>query len=46
MKIVIPKGAYVPMFQEGLLKGRSGLADPLLAMPSGPAVAAWGCVFS
>jgi adenylate cyclase len=37
--IDIPKGAYVPMFQEGLGDEGSGLADPVLALPSGPAVA-------
>jgi adenylate cyclase len=39
VRIDIPKGAYVPMFQEGLGDDRSGLADPVLALPSGPAVA-------
>jgi adenylate cyclase len=39
VRIDIPKGAYVPMFQEVLGDDPSGLADPVLALPSGPAVA-------
>ena len=39
MRIDIPKGAYVPMFQEVLGDERSGLADAVLALPSGPAMA-------
>jgi adenylate cyclase len=40
VRIDIPKGAYVPMFQEGWGEGPSGgPADPVLALPSGPAVA-------
>ncbi len=37
--IDIPKGAYVPVFQEGLGDGFPGPADPVLALPAGPAVA-------
>jgi adenylate cyclase len=39
VRIDIPKGAYVPTFQEGLAEEPSGPADPALALPSGPAVA-------
>ena len=39
LRIDIPKGAYVPVFQEVFGKERSDLADAALAMPSGPAVA-------
>jgi adenylate cyclase len=39
VRIDIPKGAYVPMFQEGWAEEPSGPADPVLALPSGPAVA-------
>jgi adenylate cyclase len=39
VRIDIPKGAYVPTFQEGWDEKPSGRADPLLALPSGPAVA-------
>jgi len=39
MRIDIPKGAYVPMFQEVWGDERSGWADAVLALPSGPAVA-------
>jgi adenylate cyclase len=39
VRIDIPKGAYIPTFQEGLEKEPSGPADPVLALPSGPAVA-------
>jgi adenylate cyclase len=35
----IPKGAYVPTFQEVLGVERSVPADPVLGLPSGPAVA-------
>jgi adenylate cyclase len=39
VRIDIPKGAYVPTFQENLGEKPSGPADPVLALPSGPAVA-------
>ncbi|MEJ2672929.1 MAG: hypothetical protein P8168_12170 [Deltaproteobacteria bacterium] len=39
IRIDIPKGAYVPVFQEVLGSGLPGPADPLLALSSGPAVA-------
>lgn len=39
VRIDIPKGAYVPLFQEVLESERPGLADQVLALPSGPAVA-------
>jgi adenylate cyclase len=39
VRIDIPKGAYVPMFREGLGDEPSGPTDPVLALPSGPAVA-------
>jgi adenylate cyclase len=39
VRIDIPKGAYIPMFQEILRDERPALADPVLALPSGPAVA-------
>jgi adenylate cyclase len=39
VRIDIPKGAYIPTFQEGLEEEPSGPADPVLALPSGPAVA-------
>jgi adenylate cyclase len=39
VRIDIPKGAYVPIFQEVLEDKRPDLANPVLALPSGPAVA-------
>jgi adenylate cyclase len=39
VRIDIPKGAYIPMFQEGGDVEPSGPADPVLMLPSGPAVA-------
>jgi adenylate cyclase len=39
VRIDIPKGAYVPMFQEILGGEVLGSAHPVLALPSGPAVA-------
>jgi adenylate cyclase len=39
VRIDIPKGAYVPIFQEGLGEEPSGPADPVLMLPSGPALA-------
>jgi adenylate cyclase len=39
LRLEIPKGAYVPVFQEVWGDGPSDWADPVLALPSGPAVA-------
>ncbi len=39
VRIDIPKGTYVPGFQEICGKEHLGLVDAVLAMPSGPAVA-------
>ena len=39
VRIDIPKGTYVPVFQEVLDEKPPGLAEPMLVLPSGPAVA-------